>query len=134
MRHLRNFLQSLPPAALSAVCTIAILWLTLAPKPLGDTDLPLFPGADKICHAIMFGGLEWCLLLDRQRRHDWKRPSVTFMICTAVPVALFGWLIEILQSRMQVGRSYDAFDILADALGVVIFLLLYPLLTRFLLK
>ena len=34
-----------------------ILYATLNDNPLGADELPIFPGADKVIHAIMFGGL-----------------------------------------------------------------------------
>ncbi len=70
---LRKQTSKLPPWILSILTVALILWLTLAPDPLGDDSPRLFPGADKVAHAIMFGFLTVVQLLDRQRRQEWKR-------------------------------------------------------------
>ena len=57
---LTKFLISLPPCIFSVVCIIAVLYLTLVPRPLPDMDIPLFPGADKVVHAIMMMGVMLC--------------------------------------------------------------------------
>ena len=50
---LTKFLISLPPCIFSVVCIIAVLYLTLVPRPLPDMDIPLFPGADKVVHLSL---------------------------------------------------------------------------------
>ncbi len=49
---------------MTAVVVLAILWLTLAPKPLPDSDVHWFEGADKVVHGCMFGGLFFVMGLD----------------------------------------------------------------------
>ena len=44
-----------------------ILYATLNDNPLGADELPIFPGADKVIHAIMFGGLFSAISFDRFR-------------------------------------------------------------------
>lgn len=113
----RSYLAKLPPWCLSILCLIAILWLTLAPKPLGDIDPPLFEGADKVVHAIMFGGLTAMLILDRVRRNHWQPVTSLFAWRAAAASALLGALIEVAQHLMGLGRGFDRLDIYADLLG-----------------
>ena len=47
------------------VVLIAIIYLTLFPQPLGENEVHLFEGADKIVHFIMFGGLTGTFIFDR---------------------------------------------------------------------
>ncbi|MDE6342094.1 MAG: VanZ family protein [Muribaculaceae bacterium] len=115
-----KILNALPPWLLSGLCLAAILWLTLAPRPLGDTDIPLFPGADKVAHFLMFGGFVFCIVLDWVRQHSWRRaPAGVAVVAIAAGAGLAG-LTEMLQHAMQLGRSFEAADIAADLAGAVI--------------
>lgn len=117
MFAVKRFLTALPKWLLSGITLTAILWLTLAPKPFGDTDIPLFPGADKLAHALMFGSLTAMLCLDRQRTSAWKRVSTRFVLSAAACSGLLGLAIEYLQLRMQVGRSFEPADAYSDIAG-----------------
>lgn len=105
------------PAWLLTVLTVgAVLWLTLAPQPLPDNDIPLFPGADKLVHAAMFGGVTLVLWADwRMTRH---RPLAVWQtaLCAVIAIAL-GGAIEIAQGTMNLGRSADFADFVADTIG-----------------
>lgn len=127
--RLHIILGKIPPYIFSILCTAAICWLTIAPHPLGDNELPLFPGADKICHAIMFGGLTWCLLFDTQRRH-WELPSKRIYIRAICASIIFGMAIEWIQRLTDMGRSYDPLDAWADAFGAICFGLIYIPIAR----
>lgn len=119
MKKIKRLLQNLPPWLLSMLCLLAICWLTLAPKPLGDNEIPLFPGADKIAHAIMFGGFTLCIIIDWCRRRDWPPYPYTIKTCLFAPVVpcLTGIATEILQDSMQLGRSGDEWHLVADFAG-----------------
>lgn len=110
-----KFLQKIPPYLFTGVVIIAILYLTLVPKPFGDEDIPLFPGADKLVHACMFGGLAITFIFDRFRTG--KKLSLKGAFTTAVLSAVFGIIIEIVQESMQLGRSGDIYDAWADMIG-----------------
>lgn len=117
MHSIKSFLNKLPPWTLTIVCFLAICWLTLAPHPLPDNDIPLFPGADKLVHAIMFGGFTLCIILDWNRRHGWP-PTIEKGDRYAPDFAsAFGIVTELLQKEMHVGRSGDVWDLVADITG-----------------
>lgn len=105
---------------LTAVCIIAILWLTLASKPLGDNDIQLFPHADKVAHAIMFGGFAFCILIDCMRKHNWERCTWRVGIVAVICSVSLGIITEILQQSMHIGRSGDPIDLLADSAGAIL--------------
>lgn len=131
VNEMMGWLLRVPRWMLTVICSVAILWLTLAPKPIGDVEVPLFPGADKLVHAVMFGGLALCILLDtlrhgrRWRPFSWKRWFVAAMISS-----LAGLLIEYLQLYTELGRSFEWTDWLADSGGAF----LLPLILRSLLS
>lgn len=103
----------------SALVVAAILYLTLVPSPLPDTGLPLFPGADKLVHAAMFGALAYALLGDTARwRHSAPAAVGAALIC--VGSALFGGVVELLQMAMDMGRGAEWLDFAADIAGAAI--------------
>lgn len=109
-----------PPLLLTAVSVAAILWLTLSPHPLGDVHPPVFPGADKIGHTLMFGGLAAIAVVDMHRIGRGDRTKKILPALIIVSCILFGVLIEYLQEWMHLGRSFEYADIVADATGCII--------------
>ena len=87
--------------------------------------LELFKGADKWVHAIMFGALTSCIMLDRQRHACWHELTPAFAFMSGGVSTLAGVAIEYLQRYMELGRSYDPGDIAADAGGALVALLFY---------
>ncbi len=116
-----NFYRRLPRWVPSVVILAVICYLTLASRPLGETEIVLFEGADKVVHFLMFGGLAGALCLDWSRRKgDWAMPrSVAVTVCALLSL-LVGLGIEWLQESMDAGRSSEWADGFADGLGAVI--------------
>lgn len=123
MDKLRQNLTVLPPWVFTAIVFAAILWLTLVPHPLGDDEPELFPGADKVAHGLMFGGLTLVVLLDYRRKHDWRPLRIGFIWGVALMSALIGVTIEYLQRWMELGRGFEVTDMIADAAGSALFAL-----------
>ncbi|MDE6649963.1 MAG: hypothetical protein K2K45_08540 [Muribaculaceae bacterium] len=119
MNSVKSFLDKLPPWTLSVVCFLAICWLTLAPHPLGDNDIPLFPGADKIAHAIMFGGFTLCIIIDGLRRKGWQvfPDNIEIIFYSPDIPSGVGIITEVLQGEMNAGRSFELWDMVADITG-----------------
>ncbi|MDE6018462.1 MAG: VanZ family protein [Muribaculaceae bacterium] len=117
MQNLKTFLEKLPPWTFSIICFLAICWLTLSPDPIGDHELPLFPGADKIAHAIMFGGFTFCIILDWHRRHHWPLTFEKADIYAADIASVFGIITELLQDAIHTGRCLEFGDMVADITG-----------------
>ena len=115
----------MPKWMLTIITMIVIFWLTLAPKPLGEEPPQLFPGADKIVHALMFGFLVAMMLLDWQRKHGWTEVAWSKSISCFIISALTGILIELLQASMALGRAFEYNDILADTVGALMVALLW---------
>ncbi len=123
---MKKFLINVPRWLFTLVTAIAILYLTLVPKPLPDTDIRLWEHTDKVIHAIMFGGMYFAVYLDYVRkygRNKWKATATWFTIVT---VALFGGMIEIAQDSMGMGRGGDIYDFAADMAGVIVASLVSP--------
>ena len=122
---IKRWLEWVPAWMLTGVVALAIAWLTLAPVPPEAVHLELFKGADKWVHAIMFGALTSCIMLDRQRHACWHELTPAFAFMSGGVSTLAGVAIEYLQRYMEPGRSYDPGDIAADAGGALVALLFY---------
>ena len=104
------------------LCCIALLSLL----PSNDfPQLPLFPGADKIVHTLMYLGLALlaCWSTHAEIRQKWYAFVIFFVI---------GWgaMMEVFQFWMHLGRSFEIFDILANSAGALFGVLIYSLLAR----
>ena len=119
MEKFRRLIDKIPTGILSGATIALILWLTLAPHPTGDLDLPLFPGADKVVHALMFGFLSFVILMETMKKRGWKPVPLATVGLIALLSALFGVGIEVLQHLMGLGREFETLDILADSAGAV---------------
>lgn len=122
-----KIIDSIPRLLCSLLTVSVILWLTLAPRPVGEMEVPLFPGADKLVHALMFGFLTWMLHIDTGKMTRRTPGAVATMMC-AVAATLFGALTEWLQQSMQAGRTAEAADLMADAAGAALVCILILML------
>lgn len=101
----------------------ALLWLLLitALSTLPNPQLPGFKllAADKLVHAVVYGVLAWLLLrghsLAQQRSVRWRERAAAFLFATA-----YGVLMEWVQYAFIPGRFYEFDDMLANAVGAVV--------------
>ena len=106
--------------SLTFLWTLLVFYLCLMPQRK-IAHIPIF-GIDKLVHVLFFG-IFMFLLLFIMKPNKWM---VSFLIAT-----LFGCLIEGLQYYFtSLGRSGDWKDILADALGAIIFGFLHYILAN----
>lgn len=113
-----KILDRIPRFLTSAVVTAGVLYLTLAPRPFGSVRIPLFEGADKVVHFMMFFAMAFAYHFDFRRG---KKPvdEARLMGWIFVSFSAFGGLIELAQWKMRMGRSGDWYDLLADIAGAV---------------
>lgn len=113
-----KILDRIPRFLTSAVVTAGVLYLTLAPRPFGSVRIPLFEGADKVVHFMMFFAMAFAYHFDFRRD---KKPvdEARLMGWIFVSLSAFGGLIELAQWKMRMGRSGDWYDLLADIAGAV---------------
>lgn len=113
-----KILDRIPRFLTSAVVTAGVLYLTLAPRPFGSVRIPLFEGADKVVHFMMFFAMAFADHFDFRRG---KKPvdEARLMGWIFVSLSAFGGLIELAQWKMRMGRSGDWYDLLADIAGAV---------------
>ena len=113
-----KILDRIPRFLTSAVVTAGVLYLTLAPRPFGSVRIPLFEGADKVVHFMMFFAMAFAYHFDFRRG---KKPvdEARLMGWIFVSLSAFGGLIELAQWKMRMGRSGDWYDLLADIAGAL---------------
>lgn len=113
-----KILDRIPRFLTSAVVTAGVLYLTLAPRPFGSVRIPLFEGADKVVHFMIFFAMAFAYHFDFRRG---KKPvdEARLMGWIFVSLSAFGGLIELAQWKMRMGRSGDWYDLLADIAGAV---------------
>ncbi len=113
-----------------------VLWLTLAPDPVPADNIPYFPGADKLVHAIMMGGLAGAVMFDYERCGVRRTGRLTpkaimgIVICMGIFCSIDEWV----QGRMELGRSTDIYDLFADWIGVIVAAIVTPPLLRRILR
>ena len=112
----RKIIDNIPAYQPTVAVLVAVLYLTLLPQPLGEEEISLFDGADKVVHFIMFGGLTGTFIFDRFRI---SRPlTLRGALMAALVSAMLGALVEYLQYSMHMGRAgNDIYDALANTLG-----------------
>lgn len=130
MRWIENTFGSLPAYANVSIVTALILYLTLFPDPLPEDTPPLFAGADKIVHAIMFWAMATAWMFDQYRRHH-TLSSRSMAIIISITIALGGG-VEMAQQLMGLGRGAELTDFVADCAGVTVASLSSPRLVRWL--
>ena len=121
MSVIANILRIWPKRWVStALVVLAILYLTIAPRPVPDNDIDI-PGLDKLVHVVMFGGLAIVAFIDtaRRSRRSFNMPTRMSVGVIVVITILFGGLVEIAQELTGLGRSADWLDFVADAVGVI---------------
>ncbi len=130
---MRKLIKSIPAGIPSALICIFIAYLSLAPNPLDINDVPLFPGADKLLHAIMYGGATLVFLLDYAKSKLPHHTKTNNEIAITAGTMVFGFVMEILQLITRMGRSYDLLDVAANCAGAILAFLLvrYWLMHRF---
>lgn len=113
--RLLNPLKRLPRWLLTVLTVSAVLYLTLFPRPLPDTDFQFWEHTDKIVHALMMLGVYVALALDLRRP---LTPRLRWLLFAAV--AAFGAAIELAQQAMDLGRTGSAADLIADLIGALL--------------
>lgn len=115
-----RLIRNIPPYLPTALVIIAILYISLAPDPMPDEiPLLLFPGADKVIHFIMYGGLTGTFCFDYYRRGNCSKEGIALIVAALIATAM-GGAIELIQDYMGIGRHSDYLDFIANAAGAIV--------------
>ena len=97
---------------LAALCWAGLIFY-LSSQPSIDAPA-LFPGQDKLFHLVVFGMLGFLVMGTLQAAHSGYQPKQLWWV--ALAIMLYGISDEFHQHFVP-GRSVDAYDVLADAMG-----------------
>ena len=81
----------------------------------------MFDGFDKVVHLSIFAALGFLFTA--------SFPKIKFIYFFQI-ILLYGFLTEILQEEMGLGRSMEFLDVVADAIGCLIGYFTYKLLIK----
>ena len=98
---------------------VAIILLTLPGNQFPNKNWFKIFHVDKWIHIGLFSGLTF-VSLSITKKNSLKKIYFIATFCTA-----FGIAIEFIQEAFIVNRSFDNWDIVADAVGVLIVLILF---------
>lgn len=112
--------DKIPTGIPTGVIIALILWLTLSPNPTGDIKVTFWDGFDKVAHGIMFGFLTLTVLLELMKKIHWNHVMMPLVALVAFLSSIFGLIVEIAQRAMGLGRTFEIYDMLADASGAMI--------------
>ena len=110
-------LTALRPYKWTTLWALAIAILSLMPASsikswTWDELLQL----DKLAHAVLHGGLYVIWMLEmRKSNAPGRRMGLLWVACAG-----YGVLLEVLQSKMYLGRHFDVLDIIANIIGLFI--------------
>lgn len=87
---------------------------------------------DKIVHFFLFGGTVLLLAYGYYRQKG--RISTLALLCLALVVSLYGLGIEFIQKYFTANRSFEMWDVVADAAGALCGALIFGLVGKRFLK
>lgn len=113
----RNFqLKELHWRLLCCLWVLTVLVLSL--MPVRNVPVVGVWNADKLVHAAMY----FALALLMQKSHWWSMAALKYLFVVVLVCIGFGAGIEWLQEHCTADRHFDYLDIVANTLGVVMFL------------
>lgn len=114
---MKHILKAIPVGVLSALAVLLVAYFSLDADPLGDTNLMLFPGSDKVGHFLLYLGTAMVFILDYAKfklPHHTKLNMELMYTCCAM---VLGLIMEVGQLVLSNGRTYDMLDVVANCLG-----------------
>jgi VanZ family protein len=117
----------------SNIFSVAVALLILVLSLTGSSaftrlELPNLPGLDKAVHAAMYFTLTLTLVFENRRRLVSLK---NYLILSLVPLS-FGIIVELLQQSLTKSRAADVMDGVFNLAGIVLAMLVWLLLRRFL--
>lgn len=113
---MKTFLKYIPTGLLSLAVTLLVAYFSLSSDPLGS-DLPLFPGADKVAHFLMYFFTTLVYLYDYTRKKFPHHTKANKELLIMVIAMVLGLLMECCQLSLTVDRAFEVEDIVANCSG-----------------
>ncbi len=107
---------------------LALLWtlLILIAVLIPGSDLPSVGvnGVDKVAHIVLFAGFGWLWMAALTRP---LRTRTSLVLASGLALAV---MTEVLQGILPVNRSPEGLDLVADAVGIVLAVLAYRVVSK----
>ncbi|PCJ26805.1 MAG: hypothetical protein COA97_05280 [Flavobacteriales bacterium] len=113
----------------------AILWLLIILVLSGypGNHLPKLPvwQFDKLIHSIIYAILSICMAIAFNKQYVTTNNRLQIGIIIVLICVFYGGLMEILQNSIFINRSGNWYDFIANTIGAIIGVLIYPLVANF---
>jgi hypothetical protein len=110
-----------------AITSLLIITLSIIPQPAIQTkSLLFFEGADKVVHLVMYALLMFVWIKskvffsNKWIKHNWLFSGLLYCLS-------LGLILEILQYYTSLGRSFELFDIFANATGSLLVFIIFKI-------
>lgn len=102
----------------------ALLILTLSALPKSNVPKIELPYIDKVVHFCMYFGLSWLLCLGYFIKYN---NNLKFIILFTIMLlsSVFGIKMELIQFKLNIGRSMEFNDIVANSFGAFFGVLIF---------
>lgn len=114
----------------------AISWLLIILVLSGypGNSIPKMPvwQFDKLVHSTIYSVLSFCLLIPYYQQYIRENKRLRIGLAIVFASTFYGGFMEILQNSIFVHRSGNWHDFIANMIGAIIGVILYPMLINFL--
>lgn len=120
---MKKILNKIPVGVFSAIATIIVVALLLAPAEQIDNSWLSwfhFKHSDKVFHVILFFLLNCVYLYDYTKLNNPHHTNLNKELAITTFAAMIGLITEALQLTMGWGRNFDQLDFAADIIGAFI--------------
>lgn len=117
---MKKFLKAIPTGIPSLLALALLSYLSLAPDPFDVNEIPMFAGADKLVHIIMYCGTTLAFLFDYTKHRLPHHTKLNIELALTATAMVIGIVMEILQLVMRMGRSFDFHDMAANCIGAAL--------------
>lgn len=119
MNKIRKIVNVVPAGIASAVVTIAVLYFSLSPHPVGAEAALIFSGADKVIHFLMYAIVTSVYLLDRVKHCNPREVNNSSLVWLTLAAIALGGIMEISQG-LTGRRTSDIVDFVANTVGAIV--------------
>lgn len=117
---MRKLLLFIPTGLLSLLAILLVAYLSLWPDPLNTEHVHLFPGSDKVAHFLMYLCCTSVFLFDYAKHRLPHHTKLNVEMALVLAAITLGMIMEVAQLVLQMGRSFDYLDIVANSLGAIV--------------
>lgn len=112
-----KIIRKVPAGLMTMAIVVTIAYVSLDGDPFDASMIPLFEGADKVIHAIMYFTLVAVLLFDAVKFRKCGKAGKAVTLASVVVAFAYSVLMEYLQDQMGLGRTASVADLVANLAG-----------------